>query len=142
MMDLVKHLLAVFLVLTALTVAVNLIATPLYHDGRPDYPVWKVVNWFMVGGTVIMLVVNLIRRHCMGGEETRNSVDSLRVSLSYYGAIVLTMLFFWEWFWSLNPESETGGAVTSHLIYFPFMDSLYTVLGLSTGRFLWKGIGK
>ena len=47
------------------------------------------------------------------------------------------MLFFWEWFWSLNPSSETGDAITSHIIYFPLADALYTVLALSIGRRLW-----
>ena len=39
----------------------------------------------------------------------------------------------------LNPESETGLAVTSHLIHFPAVDSLFVVLSLSSGRHLWNG---
>ena len=34
---------------------------------------------------------------------------------------MLTMLFFWEWLWTLNPDSETGEAVTSHMVYFPIV---------------------
>ena len=39
MMDVLKRILAVFLVLTAVSVAFNLILTPVYHDGSPEYPV-------------------------------------------------------------------------------------------------------
>ena len=67
-----------------------------------------------------------------------DTLEHLRVSIAFYGAIVLTMLFFWEWIWTLNPESETGGAVTSHLIYFPIVDALLVVLALLVGRRFWK----
>ena len=52
------------------------------------------------------------------------------------------MLFFWEWFWTLNPDSETGEAVTSHLVYFPLVDALYVVLALATGSRLWSNGGE
>ena len=47
--------------------------------------------------------------------------EYLRVNLTYYTTIILTILFFWEWFWTLNPDSETGEAVTSHMVYFPIV---------------------
>ena len=67
--------------------------------------------------------------------------EYLRLNVVYYGAIALTMLFFWEWFWTLNPDSETGEAVTSHMVYFPLVDALYTALAISVGRRLWKEVG-
>ena len=48
------------------------------------------------------------------------------------------MLFFWEWFWILNPDSETGDAVTSHIVYFPLVDTIFVIVALSTGRYLWN----
>ena len=46
-MDNVKRIAALYLVLTALVVFFNLILTPVYHDGSPDYPVWKssTISW-------------------------------------------------------------------------------------------------
>ena len=140
-MKIVGQILAVFLVATGLAVAVHLMVTPLYHDGSAEYPVWKIVNWFMAVGVLVMLVVSLVRKRALGDGGAGSDLESARVNLVYYGAIVLTMLFFWEWFWILNPSSETGDAVTSHLIYFPFVDALYVVLGLSIGRRLWKKAG-
>ena len=115
-------------------------ATPLYHDGSEDYPIWKIVNWFMAIGVVAALIVNAMRKRALGaGGANEPSVrEYLRVNLTYYTTIILTILFFWGWFWTLNPESETGKAVTSHLVYFPIMDSLFVVVCLATGRYLWN----
>ena len=137
-MQIVGRILAVYLVVTALAAAVLLIVTPLTHDGSAEYPVWKIVNWFMAVGVLAMLVVSFLRKRALGDRGAGSDLESARVSLVYYGAIVLTTLFFWEWFWTLNPSSETGDAVTSHLVYFPLVDVLYAVLGLSIGRRLWR----
>lgn len=132
-MSMVNKLVAVYLILTALAVAVLLMITPLIHDGSADYPIWEILNYFMVPGVVIVLVVSYI---CKRRQDADDAGD-LAGSLAFYGAIALTMLFFWGWFWTLNPDSETGDAVTSHLTYFPLVDALYTVLALTTGRQLW-----
>ena len=137
-MQIVGRILAVYLVVTALAAAVLLIVTPLIHDGSADYPLWKIFNWFMAVGVVVMLVISFVRKRAQGNKGGGSDLESARVSLVYYGAIVLTMLFFWEWFWTLNPSSETGDAVTSHLVYFPLVDVLYAVIGLSIGRRLWQ----
>ena len=140
-MEMLKRLLAVLLVATAIAVALNLILTPVYHDGSPDYPVWKVVNWFMAASTLVALVVSFMRRRELGSGEEPGALEYVRVTVLYYGAIVLTMLFFWGWIWTLNPDSETGDAVTSHLIYFPLVDSLFVVVALAVGRYLWNEAG-
>ncbi len=137
-MQIVGRILAVYLVVTALAAAVLLIVTPLIHDGSADYPLWKIFNWFMAVGVVVMLVISFVRKRAQGNKGGGSDLESARVSLVYYGAIVLTTLFFWEWFWTLNPSSETGDAVTSHLVYFPLVDALYAVIGLSIGRRLWQ----
>ena len=87
----------------------------------------------MAAGTVAILVAAFAARRAQGCTKI-DTFERARVSLVFYGAIVLAMLFFWEWFWTLNPESETGEAVTSHMVYFPIMDALYVVLAVSIGR--------
>ena len=140
MMDVLKRILAVFLVLTAVAVALNLILTPVYHDGSLEYPVWRILNWFMAAAVLVALVVSYLRRRTLGNGEA-STLQYVRASMVYYGAIVLTMLFFWGWFWTLNPDSETGDAITSHIVYFPIVDALFVVVALATGRHLWKDGG-
>ena len=132
-MDMGKRIIGYYLLLTALAAALLLIVTPLIHDGSADYPLWKILNWFMAAGTVVILVVAFAARRAQGCEKV-DTLERLRVSLVFYGAIVLAMLFFWEWFWTLNPDSETGEAVTSHMVYFPIMDALYVVMSITVGR--------
>ncbi len=140
MREIALRVLGTYLVATALAVFVGLIVTPLTHDGSPEYPVWQVLNYFMAVSVFIMLVSGCYRKCCSGrGEGQGSTIDRIAASVSFYGAVALAMLFFWEWFWTLNPESETGDAVTSHVIYFPLVDALFTVLGLATGRYLWAG---
>ena len=117
-MSVAKRVLAFFLVAIGLAVALNFVLTPVYNDGTTDYPVWRILNWFMVAAALVMLVVGFQRRRDPERSDV-SAVEYLRGTFAYYGAIVLTMLMLWEWYWTLNPASETGDAVTAHLIYFP-----------------------
>ena len=133
-----QRTIAAYLAATAIAVAVLLIITPLIHDGSPDYPIWKILNYFMAVAAVFILAIGWYRKYSLCKNPAQHdTLAQLTANFAFYGAIVLTMLFFWEWFWTLNPDSETGEAVTSHIIYFPAMDSLFTVLGLVTARYLW-----
>ena len=140
-MQLVSKIIAAYLVIVGVAVFLNLIATPLYHDGSSEYPTWQILNWFMAVAVFIMLVVWYLRKRILDGAggEGASTLDHVRGSFVFYGSIVLAMLFFWEWFWTLNPDSETGDAVvTSHMVYFPLVDALLTVLALIVGRRMWS----
>ena len=136
-MAMAKRLLAFYMVAIGIAVAVNFVLTPVYHDGTSQYPIWEILNWFMVAAALVILVVGFRRRRDPDRADV-TAVEYLRGSFAYYGAIVLTMLMLWEWYWTLNPSSETGDAVTAHLIYFPIVNALFVVLALATGRHLWN----
>ena len=138
MLDTAIRAIAVFLVLTAAAVGLNLILTPVYHDGSPEYPVWRILNWFMAAGVLICLVVSSLRRRDLASGEA-STLEHVSASAAFYLSIALAMLFFWEWFWTLNPDSETGDAVTSHVIYFPIVDALYVAISLAVGGHMWNG---
>ena len=85
------------------------------------------------------MVVGYLRKRILDSAgEDASTLDHVRGSFVFYGSIVLAMLFFWEWFWTLNPDSETGDAIISHLVYFPLVDALLTVLALVVGRRMWS----
>ena len=142
MKDIAQRFTAAYLVATALAAFVLFIVTPLTHDGSPEYPIWKILNYFMAVAVLIMLVVGCCRKCCLNrGGAQPTTLDQVAASVAFYGAVALAMLFFWEWFWTLNPDSETGDAVTSHVIYFPLVDTLFTILGLASGKYLWTCVG-
>ncbi len=122
-----------YLLLTAAVVFLTFIITPLIHDGSPEYPYWQVINHFMALGALIMLALTFLNRWRLDPEATDNYTCAI-ASFLFYGSVILVMLFFWEYFWQLNPESETGDAVTSHIIFFPIVDALYVVFGLIIGE--------
>ena len=127
------RIIGAYLLLTAIAVFVLLIITPLIHDGSPDYPQWQIINYFMALGALLMLVLTFLYRRQLDPETTDNYTCAI-VNGLFYASVVLVMLFFWQYFWLLNPDSETGEAVTSHIIYFPLVDALYVVLGLIIGE--------
>ena len=138
MLKIAQRITAGYLVATAIAVFVLFIITPLTHDGSPEYPIWKILNYFMAVSVFTMLVVGCCRKCLLtksGAQPT--TLDQIGATIAFYGAVALAMLFFWNWFWTLNPDSETGDAVTSHIVYFPVMDALFTVLGLATAKHLW-----
>ena len=132
--------LSAYLVVVGFSAWALLIATPLYHDGSPEYPHWQILNYFMAAAVLIMLIKGFLMRrgHAHQGGGCPDMLEHLRVSVAFYGTIVLSTLFYWGWLWTLNPESETGEAVTSHLVYFPIVDSLFVVLCLLIGRRFWQ----
>ena len=136
-MDAIKRIAALYLALTALAVFFNLILTPVYHDGSPDYPVWEIINYFMAAGTLFALAASYLRRRAASNPDT-SAADRVWANVLCYAAIALAMLFFWGWIWTLNPDSETGEAVTSHLIYFPLVDALFVIVTLDAARWLWR----
>ena len=136
-MDVLRRILAIYLLVAAFAVFFNLILTPVYHDGSADYPVWKILNYFMAAAVVISLLVNFRRRFAIG-DWRYTDLENLLVSTTYYASIALAMLFFWGWLWVLNPDSETGDAVTSHIFYFPLVDTIFVLVTLTTGRYLWS----
>ena len=142
-MALLKKGLGVLLILSGLAAMVLLMVTPLFHDGSPDYPAWRALNMVMAVMVVVVLVTACTWKYRLHKSEpgSASTLDVIRVNAVFLGTIVLTMWFFWEWFWTLNPESETGDAVTSHLIYFPLMDALYVVITLTIGGRLWCDAG-
>ena len=140
MMVWVKRALTVFLVGSAIFAALNLMLTPAWHDGSQEYPIWRIFNWFMAPGAIIALVTAFLwkRERTSHVSDYHGALRYVEANAAFYGAVALTMLFFWEWIWTLNPESETGLAVTSHMVYFPIMDTIYTIVCLMTGQHLWR----
>ena len=73
-MDILRRLLAIYLAVVALAVAVNWIATPVYHDGSTNYWLWGILNWFMAVAVVIILVTNSLREFYFCRRETETAI--------------------------------------------------------------------
>ena len=136
-----NRLFGAYLVLTAIAVALLFMITPLIHDGSPEYPNWTILNYFMAIGVILMLVLTFLYRWRLNPESTDNYTCAIANAL-FYGSVVLTMFFYWEYFWLLDTSSESGDAGLSHTIYFPLMDAIYVVLGLIIGERMLRSRGQ
>ena len=137
-MDNVKRIAALYLVLTALVVFFNLILTPVYHDGSPDYPVWKIVNYFMAAGVVIALAASYLRRRSANNPDT-SAADRVWANVFCYAAIALAMLFFWELVLEPQPRQRDRRSrnIPPHLLS-PIVDALFVIVTLDAARWLWR----
>ena len=100
---------AVALIVLAVAVGLNLMLTPVYHDGGETYPIWQVMNWFMAVAVVIALLISFHRvRSLNGGPNDPVTREYLGATALFLGATGLIVIFYWNWLWTLLPESETG----------------------------------
>ncbi len=142
-MDQVRRAIAIALIILAVAVGLNLMLTPVYHDGGETYPVWQVMNWFMAVAVVVSLLISFHRvRSLNGGPNDPVTREYLGATALFLGTTGLIIIFYWNWLWTLFPESETGLAAQSHLNHFPWMDVLFTWVAGSAGLYLWRAVGE
>lgn len=118
----------------------NLALTPVYHDNSLDYPIWRILNDMAVPVVIVLLPLNVWRKFRLpGGGDAAVTREYLGTTIAFYAAIALIILFFWEWFWSLWPENEAGEfVVISHLIHYPAVDVLFSLLAIEAAIWLYR----
>ncbi len=139
-MEMLKRLLAVVHIVLALAVSVNWIATPLYHDGSDSYPVWEVLNYFMAAAVVIALIVNFLYKRSLDGAGSDRPLTRqyFEANLAFYASIVLTLWFYWNFFGSLFPETESAAVGLIHLEMWTLTNPLFVLVSGVTGFRLWR----
>ena len=154
-MDIVKRLAAIYLFLMAAVVVFLWITSAVFDNSSGDYAMWQLADKFMGFAAIpLMLLVAIVRKAMLCRQEkadgggngiTRNYLET---NLSLAGAIVLTMYFYWNWFYSFWPMNEPwlieGSPVLLHihLSYWGYIHPLFVLLSLSTGAFLWRCAGR
>lgn len=139
-MGVFKKLLAIYLAATALAVVVNWITTPL-TDHSEGYPLWELLNWFLAVSVLIMLAENVRRKLALGRRDSGEGIsrEYLEANLCFGAAIVLTMWYFWNWFYGLFPENEPGEILLEiHLGFWGFIHPIFVLLGYATAWRLWR----
>lgn len=138
-MGILKRVLAVIHIVLAFAVGLNWIATPLYHDGSDSYPVWEFLNYFMAVAVLIALIVNFLSKRALDREESDGSLTRqyFEVNLAFYASIVLAMWYYWNFFGSLFPETESAVGLI-HLEMWTLVDPLFVLVSGVTGFRLWR----
>ncbi len=139
-MAILKRVLAVAHIVLAFAVGMNWIATPIYHDGSVDYPVWTFLSYFMAPAVLIALIVNLLSKRALDREEADGSLTRqyFEVNLAFYASIVLALWYYWNFFGTLFPETESAAVGLIHLEMWSLIDPLFVLVVGVTGFRLWR----
>ena len=139
-MGILKRVLAIIHIVLAFAVGLNWIATPLYHDGSDSYPVWEFLNYFMAVAVLIALIVNFLSKRALDREESDGSLTRqyFEVNLAFYASIVLAMWYYWNFFGSIFPETESAAVGLIHLEMWTLVDPLFVLVSGVTGFRLWR----
>ena len=101
---------SVYLIVLAVVVAVNFIITPLYHPGGDEpYTVWETLNWFMAVGIGITVIASYMQKRRVDADGSSDLKRYLEANAVFYLAVVVFLIFFWNWFSNLSSNNEADG---------------------------------
>ena len=101
---------SVYLIVLAVVVAVNFIITPLYHPGGDEpYTVWETLNWFMAVGIGITVISSYVQKRRVDADGSSDLKRYLEANAVFYLAVVVFLIFFWNWFSNLSANNEADG---------------------------------
>ena len=129
------RLLALYLVLTGLAVAVYFIAVSWQYSGvdRPypvePYPVWEVLHWFMAAAILIALVDTFTRKLRLGPSDGVR--EHLAVNALFYVLLGVGLLFFRSW-----PSLLRGGE--QDLLVWGSINMVLPVVLAAAGMRMWR----
>ena len=140
-MDLVKKLLAVFLSVVALVVAVHFMFSSFYRELVDTGAIWDVLNWFLAVGLVIALIVSYLHKRALDRRSPTGSVtrEYLEVNLMFYVTVVLVLWFFWNWsndLVSVEPQGQT------QLNIWVWINPLFVPIAAATALRLWRSTSR
>ena len=82
--------------------------------------------------------MHLSRKLDLGGDAADPiSREYVAANLAFYGSIVLTIWFFWNWL-SLFFPTEAPGAAQAHENIWPFINPMVVILTSAAGIHLWR----
>ncbi len=89
----------------ATVVGLYFITTPFFDDGSTGYPVWGVLNQFMALSVIIAFADSLKSKLQLNATEAEFN-RYIEVNTLFYALIVLVILFFANWFFTMLASGE------------------------------------
>ena len=126
------RLLALYCLGMAALVGVYFVLSPVVNPGATEFPIWEVLNYFMAVAIFISLVASFVHKleHERGGGPS-DTVEYIRLTGAFYGAVLLTLWFFWRWFIQL--QGDDGSELSWTLI-----DPAFAIVVGAIGRHIWQ----
>ena len=128
----------VFLIATAVLLAVHTVVEPLYHTsetGQPYSPVWEVLNPLMALAILLGLRFAYTSKKAVEGDEAVTRAYLLANTL-FYGFLFVGIMFLWNWFTLLSPGYSAAGSDTNSLVWILVDASLPLLMGATGSAML------
>ena len=136
-MNVLQKLLAVFLIVVALLVAVHFVFNSFYRESLDTVEVWSVLDWPMALALLVALVVHFRRKRALdAGPEQGLTREYVEVNVATYGTALVALWFFSNWFNFLNVGME--GESAGNLVMWVIVDALIVLVLSATASYLWR----
>ena len=137
-MDMLKRVLAVYLVGISMVTAAHFILSSFYPDGLDAAQLWDILNPLMAVATVAVMAVHWVRKRRLdsGGKDGGITREYLEANLAFYAAALLTVWLFWNWFDAIAAGGEQQGQ--THRTLWALIDPLFIILVGVTGCHVWR----
>ena len=135
----IRGAVGIYIVALAAVVATLFVTAAFYHRAGTDYPIWDILNWFWAAALLLMLSANAHFKLALDrrGHDSDRGVtrEYLETNVLFYASLVLSILFFWNWFVQ-NWGEDTGAANT--LSMWPFINPPLVAVAAASGLRLWR----
>lgn len=118
-----QRVLGVYMILAAAVVGVHFVISPLYDDAGSATAAWQIIDWFMAAAVLIALGATTTWKRALAGDADLKRY--IEANVAFYGALWLTIWFFWNWFGFLVSRDEQ--------VLWPFIDPLFVLVAGAVG---------
>ena len=125
---------SIYLGITALVVLLHFWLNPFYPEAWDVGAIWDVLAVFMAVGAVAALTHAWVHKKRLTSDAP--ALTQLWVHAAFYAAVVLAVLFFWNWFDNLAQGAE--GQSQTHINFWIVINTLYIVLSGTLCYHLWR----
>lgn len=124
---------SIYLGLTALAVLLHFWLNPFYPESWDVGTIWEVLAVFMAIGVISALTHAWVHKRRLAADA--DTLTQLWVHAAFYAAVVLAVLFFWNWFDNLAAAGDQG---QTHLTYWIVINTMYIVVSGTLSYHLWR----
>ena len=132
----VKRVVALYLFVLGLALAIHLVVTPLYlNEAAPDYGPWLYFDPFTVVGAALILIAGFFHKRSVDARPAEETGwrQYFEANVAFYLGGVLTLAVLWNWF-----TVQWGPYDIASNLTWIFIDTTVPMLGLAVGRRLWR----
>lgn len=143
-MDIIKRIVGVILIISAIVLAVHTVVEPLYFDSSTtssgyNESVWAFINSLTAFAVVLGVIFGYARIRKSGSEGGASVTrEFLAANVQFFGVLFLGILFFFNWFNLLSSDFNAVGPDAVGLVWIA-IDAGLPLIWFPLGLHLLKG---